>query len=137
MSAAALINPATTARAVVAAGERRFGSIYAWTERSRAEAGRLDFVHRSPEIAARNPQVPILFVVGENDDPAFKSATTELRDNLVAAYAKPEEVDLQSVPGLAHALAVEPGIEAAPQTPAAAQVDAAVTTWLKRHVAGS
>jgi len=35
---------------------------------------------------------------------------------------------------MAHALAVEPGIDPSPQTPAAAAVDRHATTWLRQHL---
>jgi hypothetical protein len=37
-----------------------------------------------------------------------------------------------SVPGMKHAFAAEPGIEPAPQTTEAQQVDAAATEWFRR-----
>jgi hypothetical protein len=46
-------------------------------------------------------------------------------------------VELVRIPRLAHALAEEPGIEPALQSPSAALVDAAVTEWLSRHLAQS
>ena len=41
---------------------------------------------------------------------------------------------LTVVPGLEHALADEPGVEPAPQTPAAAVVDRHATAWLRQHL---
>jgi hypothetical protein len=35
---------------------------------------------------------------------------------------------------MGHPFADEPGLEAAPQTPDAARVDAAATTWFTRHL---
>jgi hypothetical protein len=40
-------------------------------------------------------------------------------------------VELLSVPGLAHPLADQPGIEPAPQSPSAAAVDRALTDWFR------
>jgi pimeloyl-ACP methyl ester carboxylesterase len=85
-------------------------------------------------MAARRPQPPVLFVLGEDDDRALITATTELRDALKAAYALPEHVSLVTVPGLGHALAEEPGLEPALQSPGAARVDAEMTAWLSRHL---
>jgi hypothetical protein len=39
---------------------------------------------------------------------------------------------LETVPGLEHALAEEPGIDPAPQTPQAAEVDGIVARWFRR-----
>jgi hypothetical protein len=44
-------------------------------------------------------------------------------------------VERVRVPGLGHALAEEPGIDPAPQTPGAAQVDELVGAWLTRRLA--
>ena len=49
-------------------------------------------------------------------------------------YAEPDRVDLRVVPGMGHALAEEPGVDAAPQTPAAAAVDRLAVDWLGRHL---
>lgn len=55
-----------------------------------------------------------------------------------AARMQPRERTLDAslvrVPGMAHALTDEPGLEPAPQTAAAAAVDEAVTRWLTRHL---
>jgi hypothetical protein len=37
-----------------------------------------------------------------------------------------------SIPGMKHAFAAEPGIEPAPQTTEAQQVDVAATEWFRR-----
>ncbi|WP_199493149.1 alpha/beta hydrolase [Marinitenerispora sediminis] len=58
VAAAALVNPAVTARAVIGVGERAFGMRYPWTEESRAVADRLDFVARAGEIARHHPEAP-------------------------------------------------------------------------------
>jgi hypothetical protein len=41
---------------------------------------------------------------------------------------------LVRIPGMAHALTDEPGLEPAPQTAAAAAVDETVAGWLTRHL---
>ena len=48
--------------------------------------------------------------------------------------ASGERSELLSVPGLAHPLADEPGIEPAPQLPLAREVDAGLTAWFGRHL---
>lgn len=131
VAAAALVNPAIRASAVIAAGERLFGFPYPWNDERRARAERLDFVRRAADIAEREPRSPIILVVGEQDDSAFLEAADEMRDALLARV-KRDEVSLVRIPDLAHALTEEPGIDAAPQSEQAAAVDAAVTGWLRR-----
>ncbi len=134
VAAGALVNPASRAAAVVELGERMFGVAYEWNDRRREQAARLDFVARADDIAARDPQPPILLVVGEDDDPALLSDTGELHRALAARYRRPEDVSLVGVPGLGHALTDEPGIEPAPQSPQAARVDTEVSAWLRSHL---
>jgi hypothetical protein len=43
-------------------------------------------------------------------------------------------VDRQVIPGMAHAVAEEPGVEPAPQTPQAAQVDRLAASWFTRYL---
>jgi dienelactone hydrolase len=134
VAAAGLVNPAARATPVIELGERMFGVAYTWNDARRAQADRLDFVRRAGEISARDPQPPVLLVVGEDDDDAFLAATRELHDALAAGYGSPEEVSLVTVPGLEHALADEPGIDPSPQSAGAARVDSEVTAWLLRHI---
>jgi hypothetical protein len=119
---------------VIEAGERQFGMTYPWDDERKARAEQLDLVRRGSEIAARDPQPPIVIVQGEDDDPASVAGTGELHDALQASYRSPEAVHLIRVPGLAHALADEPGVEPAPQSAGAAAVDTAVTDWLRTHL---
>lgn len=134
VAAAALVNPVVKVRSVVEAGERMYNVSYSWTEKSRAVADRFDFVERAAEIGKRDPQPPVLLVGGAEDDQAYREPLAELRDGLAAHYAEPDRVGLVSVPGMAHALAEEPGMEAAPQTAEANEADAAVTAWFQRYV---
>jgi dienelactone hydrolase len=134
VAAVGLVNPAARVTAVVELGERMFGVAYTWNDARRAQADRLDFVRRAGEVAARDPQPPVLLVVGENDEEAFLVAARELRDALAAGYGSKEKVSLVTVPGLAHALADEPGIDPSPQSAGAARVDAEVTAWLLQHI---
>lgn len=135
VAAAALLNPVVHVAPVLAAGERTYGMTYSWTDESRAVADRLDFVARAEEIGKRHPQPPVLLVSGARDEPEMRDSVERLRDALVGQYAQPDRVGFVSVPELAHALAEEPGMEPAPQTPGAAQVDEAVADWLRRHLA--
>jgi pimeloyl-ACP methyl ester carboxylesterase len=92
-------------------------------------ARRMDFVARAGEVAACPAT---LFVVGEEDDEqGFREPATRLR----AELARREVVtDLVVVPGMGHAFAEEPGIEPAPQLPAAAEVDRLAVDWFARHL---
>lgn len=108
---------------------------YSWSDESRAVADRLDFVARAADIGKRDPQPPVLLVSGARDEPEMRDAVEGLRAALVGQYAEPDRVGFVSVPGLAHALAEEPGIEPAPQTPGAKQVDEAVADWFRRFLA--
>ncbi|MEU7826002.1 alpha/beta hydrolase [Catellatospora sp. NPDC049133] len=118
----ALVSPAVQLSALVDANSRMFGMPYRWTDESRAAADRLDFVARAAEI-----ERPVLMVVGDEDD---RDGFRDPAQRLWAAL--PEGSSLVAIPGMGHALAEEPGIEAAPQTAHAAQVDAIVTDWLSR-----
>jgi dienelactone hydrolase len=134
VAAAALVNPVVRVRSVVEAGERMYDVSYSWTEKSRAVADRFDFVERVGEIGKRDPQSPVLLVGGAEDDPAYREPLAGLHDALAAHYAERDRVGFVSVPGMAHALAEEPGMEAAPQTAEAKEVEAAMTAWFQRYL---
>ncbi len=134
VSAAALISPVIQLAEVVAANERRFGVSYPWSDASRAVATRFDFVSRATQIAAQDPQPAVLLVTGTQDDPAFPLQAQRLAAELRQRYRDPQRAGLVSIPGMKHALAAEPGIEPAPQTPEAELVDAAVTSWFSQHL---
>jgi dienelactone hydrolase len=133
--AAVLVNAAVRARDVVAAGERIFETTYRWSDAARRLADRLDFVHRARDIASRLPQPGMLLVNGEDDDPAFPASADDLYEELSARWWSPARLERVRIPGLAHALAEEPGLDPAPQTPGAAQVDEVVGAWLTRRLA--
>jgi pimeloyl-ACP methyl ester carboxylesterase len=126
IDAAVLVSPVVQLRAVVEAMERQYGVSYPWSARSEEVAGRLDFVARAAELG----DAAVLLVVGEDDDVA---GFREPAERLHAAIG-PARSELVMIPGMAHALAVEPGVEPAPQTPAAAAVDAHAVRWLRRHL---
>jgi pimeloyl-ACP methyl ester carboxylesterase len=130
---AALVNPAVRARAVVPLVEGLAGRPYRWTAVSHAAADELDFVSRTADLAA---QPPLLLVSGEQDHPELRRDAADLVDALRRRYAHPDEVELVTVPGLGHPLADEPGLEAAPQRPAARAVDEILTRWFRRQLAG-
>lgn len=134
VNAAVLVSPLIRLRPVVAAMARQFDITYAWSEQSRAVAQRLDFVARADEIAHRG-QPATLIVVGADDDPeGFHEPAKELRESLAGRYADPSRVELVTIDGMGHALAEEPGLDPAPQTPGAAEVDRHAVRWLQRHL---
>jgi pimeloyl-ACP methyl ester carboxylesterase len=132
--AAVLVSPVVRLRGAVGAMERRFGVTYPWSEESNAIADRLDFVARAPEIARRNDPA-VLLVVGDEDDPEFHEDAAELQAALARAGGGEDRARVVTVPGMPHALAEEPGVDPAPQTPHAAAVDRLAVDWLDRHLA--
>ena len=96
-----------------------------------AVADRLDFVARADEIARRDAAV--LLVVGEQDDEENIRRPAEQLWHTLSAHA-PDHAALVSIPGMGHAFAEEPGLDAAPQTGHAVRVDAVVTSWFGRHL---
>ena len=134
--AAVLVNAAVRATDMIAAGERVFQTTYRWSDASQRLADRLDFVNRAGDIASRIPQPRVLIVNGEDDHPAFPSSADDLYDALSARWWSPDQVERVRIPGVRHALAEEPGIDPAPQTPDAARVDVVVGAWLTRRLAG-
>jgi hypothetical protein len=136
VSAAVLISPLVDLRAAVAAGERRYGLTYTWTPESDAIADRLDIVGRAGAIARSHGEPAILSIVGADDDAAFHDAAVALRDALAPAFTDPGRLAVNVVAGMGHAIAEPPGIEAAPQTAQAAEVDRLATAWLQRYLPG-
>ncbi len=133
VAAGVLVSPLVQLKAVVDSFGRRFGWAYPWSGPSLEIARRLDFVARAAELARSEPAV--LLVVGEDDDAeGFLQPASRLRDALTDAYRDPDRVDLVVVPGMAHAMAAEPGDDPAPQTEHAAVVDRHAVAWLQRHL---
>jgi hypothetical protein len=128
--AAVLVSPVAQLRTVVAVNERRFGFAYPGTRRPSGIADRLDFVARAEETARHAPAV----IVGAEDGAGIRTSSADLRDALTKHYADPARVDLVTVDGMGHAFADEPGIEPAPQTAHAAEVDRLAVDWLRRHL---
>ncbi|WP_158883378.1 prolyl oligopeptidase family serine peptidase [Amycolatopsis anabasis] len=132
LKAVALVNPAVRMRSAVELIEAAFGQAYPWTAESRETADELDFVAR---VAGGVPaQPPLLLVSGELDHPAFRADAAALVGALRERYAHPDDVELTNVPGLPHPLAEEPGLEPAPQLPAAKAVDEILTRWFLRQL---
>jgi alpha-beta hydrolase superfamily lysophospholipase len=131
IKAVALVNPAVRVASAVGLIEIACRQPYPWTAESRRAAEELDFVARAEEVTA---QVPLLLVSGERDDPALRADAAALVEALRERYAHPDEVELVTVPDLAHPLADEPGLEPAPQLPVAEAVDEILTQWFLRRM---
>lgn len=119
--AAAIVNGAIRMRSVV----DLFPGDYPYDAESEKAVDSLDFVAKAGAIAGR---APLLVVSGELDHPALRTDAFDLVKTVG------EGAELLSIPGLAHPLADEPGIEPAPQLPPAREVDAGLTTWFRRHL---
>ncbi len=126
LKAVALVNPAVRIRSAVELIE---GQAYPWTAESRKTADELDFVARGGSA-----QPPLLLVSGELDHSAFRADAVALVDALRERYTRPADVELTTVPDLAHPLADEPGLEPAPQLPTAKAVDEILTRWFRRQL---
>jgi uncharacterized protein (TIGR03086 family) len=127
----ALVNPAVRIRPGVELLEGIAGQPYQWTPEANRVADELDFVARAGEIRA---QPPLLLVSGEGDHPVLRADAVALVDALRVRYSRPDEIELNIVPGLAHPLAEEPGLEPAPQLPATMAVDEVLTNWFLRRL---
>ena len=110
--AGAVVNAAIRMRSVV----DLFPGNYAYDAESTAAVESLDFVAKAAEITA-----PLMVVSGELDHPGLRADALRLAEETGA--------ELLSVPGLAHPLADQPGIDPAPQLPLAAVVDRGLTEW--------
>jgi pimeloyl-ACP methyl ester carboxylesterase len=129
VAAAVLVSPVTQLHSAVEALGRRFGVEYPWSEPSLQIGRRLDFVARADELAAC--PATLLVVGAEDDEHGFRAPAERLRDALAQRSVTTE---LVVVPGMGHELAEEPGIEPAPQLPAAAEVDRLAVDWFHRHL---
>lgn len=122
--AAAILNAAVRMRSVV----DLFPDVYPYDAESEQTVDNLDFVAKADAIAGR---APLLVISGELDHPALRTDASDL----VAAIG--EGAELLTIPGLAHPLADEPGLEPAPQSPQARAVDAELTAWFSRQLAAA
>lgn len=129
----ALVNPAVRLRSVVGLTDDLAGHPYRWTPQANRVADDMDFVARTADLTTRPP---LLLVSGEQDHPDLRTDATDLVDALRRRYTDPSTVELLTVPGLAHPLADEPGLEPAPQRPTARAVDEILTRWFTRHLTG-
>lgn len=131
INAVALVNPAVRIRSAVPLVEPVSGQAYVWTAEARKAADDLDFVARAGDIPA---QPPLLLISGERDHPALRTDAAALVEALRQRHTNPDEVELTTVPELAHPLADEPGLHPAPQRPATKVVDEILTQWFLRRL---
>ncbi len=122
--AAVFVSPMLRLRSMVDVLSEFFGIDYQWEAGSTHAAERMDYVARAPELVATGAA---LRVIAGTDDSA--GATGPAREFAAATGA-----DLQMLEGVAHALADEPGIEAAPQTAAAKRVDELAVEWFRAEL---
>jgi pimeloyl-ACP methyl ester carboxylesterase len=126
--AAVLVSPVVRLRDTIDALSAVHGMTYSWSAESSEFAARADFVARAGEVAG----TPVLVITGEHDlrdaflTPAEAYVSQLHRLGTTAEHAV--------VPGMRHALADEPGIEPAPQTAHAAEVDRLATAWFAAHL---
>lgn len=123
LRALVMLSPVSQLRPTVEANAALYGFEYTWSPAAEKVAARLDFVSRAAAIG-----VPLQIVVGAEDDAAGILAPARALHDAVP------DSELVVVDGMAHALADEPGDEPAPQTAAAAKVDAAVSAWLAERL---
>ncbi len=71
---------------------------------------------------------------GSGDHPELRADAAALVDALHEHYAQRDEVELITVPDLAHPLADVPGLAPAPQLPTAMAVDEILTKWFLRQL---
>ncbi len=134
--AAVLVSPIVQLRPAVDATGRQFGVTYPWSSAALAVAGRLDFVARAQELLTAGQPAVQLIVGADDDADGFLDPAQRFRAALLARYDDATGVDLVVVADMTHALADEPGMTPAPQTPHAATVDRHAVAWLRRHLTG-
>jgi dienelactone hydrolase len=132
VNSAVLISPIVQLRTAVEATGRRFGITYPWSAESNQAAARLDFIARASEIISKQPAV--LLIVGEEDDLGIRESAAGLQMELELQYEDKNRAQVAQVPGMEHALADEPGMDPAPQTSQAAEVDSLAVGWLQRYL---
>lgn len=119
--AAVLVNPMLRLRPMIDATAEVLPAPYVWTPTADAVAERMDFVARAGELVATG--AALLMIEGAADESPFLDAVREV-DALGIATA-------EYIPGVEHSLAEWPGIEPAPQIPAAKTYDARAVAWFR------
>ncbi|HEX4213811.1 MAG TPA: alpha/beta fold hydrolase [Candidatus Dormibacteraeota bacterium] len=132
IAAAVLVNPAVRAESVVAVNERAGGFRHPWTPADRAGAPSLDGLRLLDADGA--PETAVLILTGEHEYPEFVPDQEALYRGLLNRPDGPRRAERQTLPGLAHMFAPEPGDQPHPQTPEARRIDAAIAVWMGRHL---
>ena len=126
--AAVLINPVVRLRDTIDGLSVVYGMSYPWPPPAAAFAERADFIARAGELA----DAAVLVITGEKD---FEASILRPVDTYVTELRRlGVTVDRQVIPGMAHPVADEPGVEPAPQTPHALAVDRLAATWFARYL---
>lgn len=132
--AAVFINPVTRLRPTIDTLAAAAGAGYDWHGDAVDFGGRLDFAARAPELAALSPRPAVQLILGADDmTAAIRDPAADYLDALAAAGVPHARHD---VPGMAHALAEEPGVDPAPQLPTAAEADRVASAWFATHLVG-
>ena len=135
VQAGVLVSPMIRLRSVVQTMEGQYGVTYRWSAASESVADRLDFVARANEISHPDGGTAILLAVGEDDDvPGFRQPALEFREALAQRDDETARAEFVLVRGMSHALAEEPGVAPAPQTPHAAELDRRAVDWFHRYL---
>jgi pimeloyl-ACP methyl ester carboxylesterase len=121
---AVLVSPMLQLRPMIDAFAPMFGG-YTWTPEADAYAERMDMVARADEVAASGAS---LRIIGGADDDAPVLLDAARR------FAELTGAELDILDHVGHALAEEPGVDAAPQTTAAKRVDALAVEWFRGHL---
>jgi dienelactone hydrolase len=132
VDSAVLISPIVRLRTAVEATGRRFGVTYPWSDESNQGADRLDFIARATDLVSKQPAV--LLIVGEEDDLGIRESAASLQRELERRYEDKNRAQIAVVTGMGHALADEPGMESAPQTSQAADVDRLAVRWFQCYL---
>ena len=124
---AVLVNPVVRLRDSINAIAAAHDSAYPWSPPSKEIAKRLDFIARAADLEG----VALRYITGADD--SYDGFIGPVEKVVAELSARGATVDHQVVPGMAHALAEEPGVEAAPQTPQAREVDRLAVDWFRRQ----
>ena len=126
--AAVLVNPVVRLRDAIDGISAHHGTPYTWSGAADRVAERVDFVARAGELEA----TAIRYITGADD---MAGAIIEPVEAVVAELARRGAVvDHHVVREMGHALAEEPGTEAAPQTPHARETDRLAVEWFREHL---
>jgi pimeloyl-ACP methyl ester carboxylesterase len=128
VSAAVLINPVVQLRNLIDALSAQFGAPYVWSPQADEVAEKVDFVRRADKLR----ETAIRFITGADD--TVDAILAPVDEAVAELQRQGATVDHQVIQGMAHALADEPGTDAAPQTPHAATVDRLAAAWFREHL---